>query len=81
MNEEELIQLRDAAMYAACSSAVKGDAIKKRRQEIAKYLWALRRAGEKYQFRLVYDMMTIKHGFGILKTPYRNLFNRRMKYA
>ena len=81
MKETELIELRYKAMYAACSSAVANDAMKRRRKDISDYLRALRNSGEKYKFWLVYDMMTIKRGFGILKTPYRKLLARRMKFA
>ena len=81
MEETKLIELRDKAMYAACSSAVANDAMKWRRKDIADYLRALRSSGEKYKFRLVSDMMTIKHGFGILKTPYQKLLARKLKFA
>lgn len=81
LTEENLIKMREAAFYAATSSAVAGDSIKQRRKAISDYLKALRAAGSQYRARLHYDMMTIKHGFGILKTPYGKLFARRMKYC
>jgi hypothetical protein len=73
MNENKLIELRDTAMAGAVSSAPDKTKAKK---AIAIYIRAMRNAGEKYKPRLFHDMATIKHGFGILKTPYRKLMNR-----
>lgn len=76
MNEQYLIELREKAMYAAVCSARTPASDIWRRKDIADYLRALRKAGKQYQARLFHDMATIKHGFGILKTPYRKLMNR-----
>jgi hypothetical protein len=67
----EILEARENAMIAMVSSAVDR---RENRKTIAKYLKILRK--EKEKELLFFDMATIRHQGGYLKTSYRKIMKR-----